>query len=202
MKPAFVLLLFFGILTSRATKAQCLSFKELLVFADEGFDMPETKLRNKGFAPVRWRRDDPDIDGNAGAHKEYSRTRDAFLIFHPDAHGRILEEVIYRFRSPACVASLRKQIAAAGFAEVAVDTSVSDDENSALPLFSPYDGLFSNARYLVRIVGAMDAQGKDLHHYSVSVRCTGAMQEMQDAIDEVNRQVQQTDAAVRNKKPR
>lgn len=68
MKPKVLLLLSFSLLTSIAAKAQCLSLKELLVFVEEGFDMPEKRLRDKGFAGVRWRHDDLDIAGNAGAY--------------------------------------------------------------------------------------------------------------------------------------
>jgi hypothetical protein len=84
MKRKLVLLLFFVLLARPATKAQYLSLEELLVFAEQDFDMPEKMLRDKKFASVRWRRDDPDIDGNAGAYQAYSRTADAFLIFHPE----------------------------------------------------------------------------------------------------------------------
>ena len=198
MKQLFCLL---SLLLHGPAQAQCLSLKELLIFAEEGFDMPEKLLRSKGFSGVRWRHDDPDIDGNAGAYKEYSRAADAFLIFHPDAHGRLLEELIYRFRSSACVVSLRKQLVAAGFAELAANPPPAADPHLPVPLFSPYDGYFSNAHYIVRIVGEVDSDGKDLHRYTVSIERYAAMREMQDAIDEVNKQVQQAEeAAHRNKK--
>lgn len=124
--------------------------------------------------------------------KVYSRMTDAFLVFHPDAHGRLLEEVIYRFRSPACVVSLRKQLVAAGFKRgVAAPPPSADGE--LVPLFSPYDGYFSNAQYIIRIVGEVDAEGKDLHRYAVSIECEAAMRQMQEAMDEINEQVRKAD---------
>jgi hypothetical protein len=47
------------------------------------------------------------------------------------------------------------------------------------------------------MVGALDSSNKDLHHYSVSIEGTVARLAMKEAINEVNRQVYQTDGVAR-----
>ena len=180
------------LLTAGWTQAQYLSLKELLLVAEkaQGNFLGEGKqpfesekvLRKAGFARVRWREDDPDLDYNPGSYKIYSRMTDAFLIFQADAHGRLLENLVYRFRSPAYVVSLRKQLVAAGFAKLVAGPQPDADPNFPIPRFSPYDGYFSNAQYTVRIEGEVGADGKDLHHYSVSIERDAAMQQMEKEI--------------------
>ncbi|GAB3870165.1 hypothetical protein GCM10028824_18440 [Hymenobacter segetis] len=163
----------------------------------------EKILREGGFAHVRWREDDPDLEYNPASYKVYSRITDAFLIFQADAHGRLLENLVYRFRSPACVASLQKQLVAAGFTRLAASPPpASDDPNVPAPLFSAYDGYFYNAQYSVDIDGEVDAEGKDLHRYTVSIGCDAAMKQMQEAMEEVSRQAQQEYEATHRKKKR
>jgi hypothetical protein len=201
------------LLASGRTQAQYLSLKKLLMLAEraQGNFMGEGKepfeaekiLREGGFARVRWRQDDPDLEYNPASYKVYSRITDAFLIFQADAHGRLLENLVYRLRSPAYVASLQKQVVAAGFTRLAASPPpASDDPNVPVPLFSAYDGYFYNAQYTIRIDGEVDADGKDLHRYTVSIERDAAMQEMQDAMDEVNRQGQQEYEATHRKKKR
>uniref|UniRef100_UPI003CEB9305 hypothetical protein n=1 Tax=Hymenobacter sp. B1770 TaxID=1718788 RepID=UPI003CEB9305 len=105
------LLLAFLLLATGRAQAQFLSLKQLLRLAEKvqvnflGESPPpfevERVLLGAGFARVRWRENDPDLDGNPASYKFYSRKTDALLIFRADGHGRLLEEFIYRFRSPA-----------------------------------------------------------------------------------------------------
>ncbi|UOQ69034.1 hypothetical protein [Hymenobacter volaticus] len=200
MKTLLIALLLLA--TGRA-QAQFLSLKKLLVVAEnaqENFHgenrqpiASEKVLREAGFARVRWRENDPDIDSNPASYKLYSRTTDAFLLFHADAHGRLLEELVYRVSSPACVIQLRKQLVAAGFVMLKPEVVPAQDPNALVAHFSPFDLYCSSPDYIVTITGEVDAAGKDLHRYSVSIEREAAMQQMQDEINAVNEQVQQAD---------
>jgi hypothetical protein len=207
MKTLLIALLLLA--TGRA-QAQFLSLKKLLLLAEkeQGNFLGESPhpfasakvLREGGFKRVRWRENDPDLNGNPASYKLYSRKTDAFLIFCADGHGRLLEELIYRFRSPACVVSLRKQLVAAGFKNLGAPSPTADWGIRG-PRFSPYDGDFANAQYGVGIEGEADAEGKDLHRYAVSIRRDAAMQQMQDEINGVNEEVLQAAPAKPRPKP-
>jgi hypothetical protein len=130
------LLIAFLLLIAGRVKAQFLALRELLLLAEkadqEQFQGKQTcevqkMLRKGGFVGVRWREDDPDIAHNPGSSKAYSRRTDAFLIFQADGHGRLLEELEYRVRSPACVAQLRKQLLAAGFVDQKSEVMPAED---------------------------------------------------------------------------
>lgn len=192
------LLVAFLLLTATRVQAQFLSLKELLFLAEkadqEQFQGKQTfevqkMLRKGGFVGVRWRGDDPDIEHNSASSKAYSRRTDAFLIFHADDHGRLLEELEYRVRSPACVVQLRKQLVAAGFVMQKPEVVPEQDPNRMADHFSPYDLYCSNPKYTVTITGEVGATGQDLHRYSVSIERDAAMQQMQDAINAVNEEV-------------
>ena len=203
-------LIAFLLLATGRAQAQFLSLKELLLLAEneQGNFLGESPypfvsakvLREGGFARVRWRENDPDLDSNPASYKLYSRKTDAFLIFHSDAHGRLLEELTYRFRNPACVVSLRKQLVAAGFKKLGA-SSPTADWGFRGPRFSPYDGHLANAQYGVEIEGEADAEGKDLHRYAVSIRRDAAMEQMQAEINAVNEEVQQAAPAKPRPKP-
>ncbi|HEX8349670.1 MAG TPA: hypothetical protein VF598_06900 [Hymenobacter sp.] len=208
MKTLLIVLLLLA--TGRA-QAQFLSLKKLLLLTEkaqmnflgeskEPF-ASEKVLREGGFARVRWRGNDPDIDNNPASYKLYSRNTDAFLIFHADAHGRLLEELVYRVRSPACVVQLRKQLVAAGFVVAKPEVVPDEDPNAIVAHFSPYDLYCSNPEYTVTITGEVDAAGKDLHRYTVSIECDAAMQQMQDEINAINEEVQEADQAKPLPKP-
>lgn len=144
---------------------------------------------------MRWRENDPDLDYNPASYKRYSRTTDAFLIFHADAHGRLLEELVYRVRSPACVVQLRKQLVAAGFVVLKHKVVPEEDPNAPVDHFSPYDLYCSNPKYTVTITGEVDATGKDLHRYSVSIERDAVMQQMYAELNAVNEQAQEANQA-------
>lgn len=194
MKTLLIALLLLA--TGRA-QAQFLSLKKLLLVAEkaQGNFLGESKqpfesekvLREGGFARVRWRENDPDIDGNPASYKVYSRNTDAFLIFHADAHGRLLEELVYRVRSPACVVQLRKQLVAAGFLVLKPGVVPEEDPNAIVDHFSPYNLHCSNPKYTVTITGEVDAAGKELHRYSVSIERDAAMRQMQEEINAVSK---------------
>ena len=141
-------------------------------------------LREGGFARVRWRENDPDIDYNPASYKRYSRTTDAF---HADAHGRLLEELVYRLRSPACVVQLHKQLVAVGFVVRKRGVVPEEDPNAIGGHFSPYDFDCSNPEYTVTITGEVDADGKELHRYSVTIERDAAIRQMQDEIVAVSK---------------
>lgn len=190
------------LLATDRVQAQFLSLQELLLVAEKeqgGFHGENPQpfavqrvLRGAEFARVRWRENDPDLDDNPASYKLYSRKTNAFLIFRDDAHGRLLEELVYRIRNPAYVASLQKQLVAAGFKRLAAPPPTAD-WGFPVPHFSPYDGYFSNAQYTVRIVGEVDADGKDNHRYTVSIERDAAMQQMQDELNAVNEEAQKVD---------
>ena len=161
----------------------------------------EKVLREGGFARVWWRENDLDIEYNPASYKLYSRNTDAFLIFHADAHGRLLEELVYRVRSPACVAQLRKQLVAAGFMVGKPRVLPDEDPNAIVAHFSPYDLACSNPEYTITITGEVDATGKDLHRYSVSIYRDAAMRQMEDEINAVNKDVQEAEQAKPLPKP-
>lgn len=200
MKVMFIALL---LLTTGQAQAQFLSLKKLLlvVETEQGNFLGESPhpfasakvLREGGFARVRWRENDPDIDCNPASYKLYSRTTDAFLIFHADAHGRLLEELVYRVRSPVCVGQLRKQLVAAGFAVHKRRVVPEENPDAIVNHFSPYDLSCSNPKYTITITGEVDATGKDLHRYSVSIYRDDAMQQMEDEINAVNKDVQEAE---------
>jgi hypothetical protein len=202
MKSLLIALLLLA--TGRA-QAQFLSLKKLQLVAEkaQGNFLGESKqpyesekvLREAGFARVRWRENDPDLDNNPASYKLYSRATDAFLLFHADAHGRLLEELVYRVRSPACVVQLRKQLVTAGFVVLKPRVVPDEDPNAIVTHFSPYDLYCSNPKYTVTITGEMDAAGKDLHHYSVSINRDAAMRQMEDEINAVNKDVQEAEQA-------
>lgn len=185
------------LLATSHTQAQYLSLKQLLLLAEKadhfhGDGQPfEVKkmLREKGFARVRWRQDDPDMDGNPGGYKLYSRVTDAFLIFYSDMHVRLLEGLEYRVRNTACVAQLRKQLLAAGFIEYKRGPVPGENPDFAVNRISPYDASFTNARYSISISGAVDENNKDLHRYSVSIERDAAMQQMYDEINAVSEEI-------------
>ena len=200
------LIVFLLLATGRA-QAQFLSLQKLLLLAEKEqgnfhgqspHPFASAKvLREGGFARVRWRENDPDLDGNPASYKLYSRKTDAFLIFCADGHGRLLEELIYRFRSPACVVSLRKQLVAAGFkGDVAAPPPAADGGFPA-PLFYH----FANAQYGVQLEREADAEDKDLHRYTFSIRRDAAMQQMMDEIYGVNEVVQEASPAKPRPKP-
>lgn len=201
------LLLAFLLLTAGRVQAQFLSLKQLLLLAEkeqgnfqgEGPHPVEVErvLRGAGFARVRWRENDPDLQGNPASYKLYSRTTDAFLIFRADGHGRLLEELIYRFRSPACIVSLRKQLVAAGFKGNVGTPPPAAEGDFPPPLFY----YFANAQYGVQLEGEADAEGKALHRYAFSIRRDAAMQQMMDEIYGVNEVVEQAAPAEPRPKP-
>lgn len=192
------------LLATGRVQAQFLSLQQLLLVAEKeqgGFQGQSPQplavqrvLRAAGFARVRWRENDPDLDGNPASYKLYSRKTDALLIFRDDAHGRLLEELVYRVRNPACVASLRKQLVTAGFKQPAAPPPTAD-WGFPVPHFSPYDGYFFTARYSVQIVGEVDAEGKDLHRYTVSLERDAAVQQMQNELHAVQEEVQEANQA-------
>lgn len=198
------------LLAAGRAQAQFLSLKQLLLLAEneQGGFLGENKqpfevekvLREGGFARVRWRENDPDLDGNPASYKLYSRKTDAFLIFRADGHGRQLEELTYRFRSPAGAVSLRKQLVAAGFKDYGAPSPTADWGPRG-PRFSPYDGLFATARYGAGIEGEADAEGKDLHRYAVSIRRDAAMQQMEAELRAVSEEVPQAAPAEPRPKP-
>lgn len=201
------LLLAFLLLTAVRVQAQFLSLKQLLLLAEKEqgnfqgesphpFEV-ERVLRGTGFARVRWRENDPDLDGNPASYKFYSRTTDAFLIFRADDHGRLLEELIYRFRSSACVVSLRKQLVAAGFKGNVGTLLPAAEGKFPTPLFY----YFANAQYGVQMEGEADAEGKARHRYVFSIRRDAAMQQMMDEIYGVNEVIEQTAPAEPRPKP-
>jgi len=208
MKTLLIALL---LLATGQAQAQFLSLKKLLLLAEkaggnfhgedkEPFE-PEKVLREGGFAHVRWRENDPDIDYNPASYKRYSRTTDAFLIFHADAHSRLLEELVYRVRSPACVVQLRKQLVAAGFVVQKRRVVPEENPDAIVNRFSPYDLSCSNPKYTITITGEVDADGKDLHRYSVSINRDAAMRQMEDEINAVNKDVQGAEQAKPLPKP-
>jgi hypothetical protein len=195
-----LLIAFLLLATSRA-QAQFLSLKKLLLVAENAqgnFHGESTQpfastkvLREAGFARVRWRENAPDLDSNPASYKIYSRTTDAFLLFHADTHCRLLEELVYRVRSSTCVVELRQQLVAAGFVVLKPGVVPDEDPNAIVAHFSPYDLYCSNPKYTVRITGEVDAVGNDLHRYCVSIERDAAIQQMQDEINAVNKQVQE-----------
>lgn len=201
------LLLVFLLLTAGRAQAQFLSLKQLLLLAEkeqgnfqgEGPHPAEVErvLRGAGFARVRWRENDPDLEGNPASYKLYSRSTDAFLIFCADAHGRLLEEIIYRFHSPACVVSLRKQLVAAGFKGGGAAPPPAADGGLSAPLFYH----FASAQYGAQMEGKADAEGNDLHRYTFSIRREAAMQQMMDELYGVNEVVPQAVSAETRPKP-
>lgn len=198
-------LIAFGLLATSQAQAQFLSLKHLLLVAEQahGNFLGESKqpvasekvLRQAGFARVRWRENDPDLDDNPASYKRYSRTTDAFLLFHADAHGRLLEELVYHVRSPSCMVQLRKQLVAAGFVVLKHKVVPEEDPNAPVAHFSPYDLSCSNPQYTITITGEVDAAGKDLHRYSVSIERDGAMQQMYAELNAVNEQAQEANQA-------
>lgn len=204
------LLITFLLLAAGRVQAQFLSLKELLLLAEkanqEQFQGKRTfevqkMLRKGGFVDVRWREDDPDIEHNSASSKAYSRRTDALLIFHADYHGRLLQELEYRVRSPACVIQLRKQLVAAGFVMQKPEVVTEQDPNRMVDHFSPYDLSCSNSKYTVTIMGEVGATGQDLHRYSVSIERDAAMQQMQAKINAVNEEVREADQAEPRSKP-
>lgn len=202
------LLLAFLLLATGRAQAQFLSLKQLLLLAEreQGNFLGESPhpvevervLRGAGFARVRWRENDPDLDGNPASYKFYSRTTDTFLIFRAEGHGRLLEEITYRFRSPAGVVSLRKQLVAAGFrGDVAAPLPAADGGITAPSFFWH----FANAQYGVQFEGEADAEGNDIHRYTFSIRRDAAMQQMMDEIYGVNAVVPQAAPAETRPKP-
>lgn len=114
---------FLLLLTNSRLYAQCLSARKIIVITEgakanhfagdfEKNSKADRFLQSKGFISVKWKEDDPDIAGDAAvayAYKYYSKSTNSYLVFHPDSHGRMIEEVVYRFYSPVCFAVLRKQ---------------------------------------------------------------------------------------------
>jgi hypothetical protein len=206
-----ILLIAFLLVATGRVQAQFLSLKKLLLVAEkaQGNFLGENKqpyesekvLREAGFAHVRWRENDPDLDHNPASYKRYSRATDAFLIFLADAHGRLLEELVYRVRSPACVVQLRKQLVAAGFVVLKHGVVLDEDPNAIVAHFSPYDLYCSNPNYIVTITGEMDTAGKDLHCYSVSIYRDAAIRQMEDELSAVNKAVQEAEQAKALPKP-
>jgi hypothetical protein len=204
------LLTVFLLLAAGRVQAQFFSLKELLLLAEkadqEYFQGKQTfevqkMLRKGGFMSVRWREDDPDIGYNPGSSKAYSRRTDAFLIFQADGHGRLLEELEYRVRSPACVAQLRKQLLTAGFVDQNSEVLPAEDQNAVVRHFSPSYQHYLNPEYVVTIMSEVDAVGNDLHRYSVSIQREAAMRQMQAEINAVNEEVQRANRAKLIPKP-
>ena len=207
-----LLIVFLILLATGRAQAQWLSLQELLTFAEKDTEghfledfshasKAEKRLRELGFARVRWRENDPDIDRNLASYKLYSRTANAYLIFHADAHGRLLEELVYRVRSPACVVQLRKQLLAAGFVDHKSGVVPDEDDPNTIARFSPYDMSCTNPEYSITITGEVDAQGKDLHRYSVAIGRDAAMQQMYDEINAMHEETEPDRPAKPLKKP-
>ncbi|GAB3669268.1 hypothetical protein GCM10027594_34210 [Hymenobacter agri] len=205
MKMLLIALL---LLAGSRAQAQYLTLRQLLVLAEKtpnnfqgDDDSPGEAgniLRASGFARVRWRENDPDIDGNPGSYKRYSRRTDAFLVFQADSHDRLLENLIYRVHSTACVVQLRQQLRAAGFKGLNSHPAPPSDPNELTAPVSPYNTYCTNLQYTVSIDGEVDREGRDLHCYTVTISRDAAMQQMYDEINAVREEA----APVRNAKPR
>ena len=133
-------------------------------------------LNSKGFVGQRWRREDPDIDGDAGAYKFYSKATSSYLIFHPDSHGNILRDVRYRFRNPVCFAQLQKQALTAGF-KVDEDTVEQYTNNHTLRI--------SNKEYQITLTDEPDIDNPAIHHCSLLLYRAAVCEEWQKLEEQV-----------------
>lgn len=158
------------IVVSKQTFAQCLSIKDVIAISEIALGKQEKFLNSKGFVGQHWRREDPDIAGDAGACKFYSKATGSYLVFHPDSHGNILRDVRYRFRNPICFAQLQKQALLAGF-KVNEDTVEQYTNNHTLRI--------SNKDYQITLIDEPDTDKPTIHHCSLVLYRAAAYEEWQ-----------------------
>ena len=188
MKKLVFVLLF--LLANGVANAQWLSAKEIVAIAETaetvfvgGFNNKSKAvkfLQSKGFVGVKWKEKDPDFaDAQAPAYsyKYYSKSTNSYLIFHADSHGRLIQEVVYRFKSPVCFAALGKQFKLMTGKETGEENS--DYNNSR-------DFAYSTSQVSIDLRDDVkQVNDKEVHSFSVSIYRDKAVQEMNDEIGKV-----------------
>ena len=195
MKKWFLALLFLSI--NGRLYAQYLSAKEIIVIAEGaktshfagGWFEKNSKenrfLQSKGFVSVKWKEDDSDFDrysAVAYAYKYYSKSTNSYLVFLPDAHGRMIVEVVYQFKSLIYFTALRKQF------KLMIGKESRHKNSDFDPVYNNSQSFgYNTSRLSIDLIDVQQVEDKERHRFSVVVHRDKAEQEMDEEIEAVRR---------------